>query len=161
MKDAGNRIFVPLFFESYRGHSIHPSQCHNSGQEIIQDTFARRNTHLDEFPVYETNPLCDSLSPEVPAGQITEVIDVKRHSNSAGRYSKSMHDALTNAMFDARSLVDFIDWRNIYINHAPLNPPDTPRTATAAPDNIHNASPPEAHVTPKGIFNRNTFRNCS
>jgi hypothetical protein len=156
-EDSGNGIFVPLSFESHHGYSSHPPQRHNSGQEIITDTFARRNTYLDEFPAYETNPLYDSLSLEVPAGQTTEVIDVGRYSNSACRYSESAPDALTNAMFDARSLADFLAWRNISVSQASLNLPDTPRTATVAPDDIHNASPPEAHVTPESIFDRNTL----
>ena len=156
-EDMGNGIFVPLSFESYHDHSSHPPQRHNSGQEIIPDTFARRNTHLDEFSAYETNLLCDSLTPEVPAGHTTEVIDVRRRSNPVCRQSESTPDALTNATFDVRSLADFLAWRNISVDQVSLNPPDTPRTATVAPDDIHNVSLPEAHVTPESIFDRNTL----
>ncbi|KIM77149.1 hypothetical protein PILCRDRAFT_825707 [Piloderma croceum F 1598] len=147
-EDMGNGIFIPLSFESYHGHSNHPPHRHNSGQEIIPDTY------LDEFPAYETNLLCDSLTPEVPTGHTTEVIDVGRRSNPACRYSESTSDTLTNATFDARSLADFLAWRNISVNQVSLNPPGTPRTATVAPD---NTSPPEAHVTPESVFDRNTL----
>jgi hypothetical protein len=157
-EDVGNGTFIPLSFDSNRSHSSHASQQHNSDQRITHDTSARRNTYLDEFPADERNPPRHSLTGDTPVGQTSEVVDVVQHSNLSHQYSESTPDALlTSATFDARSLDDFLAWRNVSVNQDSFNAPEIPQTAKVAPENVPNGGPSEAHVIPEDIFDRNTL----
>jgi hypothetical protein len=148
--------FVPLSFDSSHGPSHQHSQTYETDQEFIHDECT---TGTDKSS-FSKSLLRRSASHEVLVEQVPGPTDAIPSSNSTLNPAEAIHDTLltsTHATFAARSLAEFMAWRNKPGNLASFNVTDRPNAAEISSDHIPSGTPSAGYVTPENIVDQNTL----